>query len=137
MIFAVIAGSCTPLCLLGMPDGQGAWLLAMIWVVCALGMAAKVLAFDSTHGVARWLYPLAGWLVVLAVPTMSGTVGWWVVAGLVAAGVSYSVGAVVAWQQWPDPAPAVFGYHEVFHSLTLVGMAVTFAMVASVAGAGS
>ncbi len=49
---------------------------------------------------------------------------------IVVGGLAYSVGAVVYARRRPDPAPAVFGYHEVFHALTLVGVGCQYVAIA-------
>lgn len=132
MIFAAIAGCYTPLCLLAVPGALGVVLLVGVWTVCAAGMVAKLVAFEATDGWLKWVYPAVGWLSVVCVPALVASAGGWVAVALVTAGVCFSVGALVLWRRWPDPAPRVFGYHEVFHSLTLVGLALTFVAVAQV-----
>jgi hemolysin III len=136
MIFVVIAGCYTPVCLLAVGGRLGVLLLVGVWVVCAAAAVAKLVAFDATDGWLRWAYPAVGWVSVVAVPAMVSSGAGPVAAVLGAAGVCFTVGAVVLWRRAPDPAPSVFGYHEVFHALTLVGLALTFVAVSQAASAG-
>jgi hemolysin III len=92
-------------------------------------VAGTVLKLAWT-GAPRWLggtvYLALGWVAVVAMPQLFARLG---VAGgllIVAGGLVYSAGAAVYALRRPDPAPAVFGYHEVFHLLVIAGVAAHF-----------
>lgn len=125
---AVAAGA-TPVLALGLPGGDGAVLLGVLWT------AALLVA------VPRWLWPscprplhtagtaLVGWAVVPALPAVVAH-GQPVVAALVVvAGVLVTAGGAVYATRWPEPSPRWFGHHEVFHALTVVAWPVHAAAV--------
>ena len=77
-----------------------------------------------------WLPPLAGWLSVLVLPQIVEGVGIGGFVLLLAGGVLYTAGALVYGLERPDPVPAVFGYHEVFHALVIAAVVCHYASVA-------
>lgn len=128
-IFLFIAGSYTPICLLALgPAGHG--LLAAVWAGAALGVARAVWWPGAPKAIAAALYVALGWLVVLKLPAIAAALGPAAVVPLAAGGALYSVGAVVYALRRPDPAPAVFGYHEVFHALVIVACGLHFGVIA-------
>jgi hemolysin III len=119
MIFLFIAGSYTPLCLLALQGTTSVVVLAVTWGGALLGLATRLL----WHAAPRWLfvpmYLALGWVSVTVLPDLGRTAppaaNWLLFAG----GALYTAGAVVFATRRPDPVPRVFGYHEVFHALTL------------------
>ena len=91
--------------------------LGVVWTVAAAGIVA-VLWRHRIRLAGITLYLTLGWLGVLALPWLAGRLGA-VKLTLLAGGVLYTVGAVVLDRQRPNPSPAVFGYHEVWHGLTV------------------
>jgi hemolysin III len=75
-------------------------------------------------------YVLLGWVAVAAFPQLLAEIGVTATALVAAGGLLYTVGAVVYARRRPDPVPAVFGYHEVFHALVIAAAALQFAVVA-------
>jgi hemolysin III len=126
MIFLLIAGTYTPVGLLVLAGTLATVVLAVVWGGAAAGIVLE-LAWTSAP---RWLggvvYLALGWVAVVATPQLFAQLG--VVGGLliVAGGLVYSAGAAVYALRRPDPAPAVFGYHEVFHLLVIAGVAAHF-----------
>jgi hemolysin III len=123
MIFLLIAGTYTPVGLLVLEGPLATVVLAVVWGGAVAGVVLE-LAWTSAP---RWLggvvYLALGWVAVVATPQLFGRMG--VVGGLliVVGGLVYSAGAAVYALRRPDPAPAVFGYHEVFHLLVIAGVA--------------
>ncbi|GAB3699507.1 PAQR family membrane homeostasis protein TrhA [Corynebacterium nasicanis] len=119
-----IAATYTPLCLIGLPATQAAWMLGLAWSGAALGMVLNLVWI--THP--RWLdvvvYLTLGWLIVPLVPSLWATAGPTVVWLLFAGGLIYSLGALVYGFRWPGRQARVFGYHEHFHTATIVAAAV-------------
>ena len=118
-IFLLIAGTYTPLALLALPPDQGVPLLVVVWAGALLGVLFRVFWI----GAPRWLYvPLylaLGWVAVLYFPAMFAADA--VMMVLVAAGgLFYTVGAVAYGTKRPNPVPGVFGFHEVFHTCTVL-----------------
>ncbi|WP_428843620.1 PAQR family membrane homeostasis protein TrhA [Streptomyces hirsutus] len=118
-IFLIIAGTCTPLAVLLLPPEQRSMLLWIVWAGALAGIAFRVLWV----GAPRWLYTpcylALGWAPVRYLPDFLHTGGAAVLTLIVAGGLLYSAGAVVYALQRPDPSPRWFGFHEVFHALTV------------------
>jgi hemolysin III len=118
-IFLIIAGTYTPFCVLALPPGQARGLLWIVWGGALAGVAFRVLWV----GAPRWLYvPVyvaLGWVAVMYLPGFRQTGGAPVVTFLILGGVLYTLGAVVYGVRRPDPNPRWFGFHEVFHALTV------------------
>ncbi len=126
MIFLLIAGTYTPVGLLVLKGTLASVVLAVVWGGAVAGIVLEV----AWAGAPRWLggvvYLALGWVAVVAMPQLFARLG---VAGgllIVAGGLVYSAGAAVYALRRPDPVPAVFGYHEVFHLLVIVGVAAHF-----------
>jgi len=122
MIYALIAGTYAPIGLLVVHRGWRMPVLATVWGGAALAVAAK-LAWSRAP---TWLAPLVGialgWTAVIVLPQIVGAIGLAGAALLVTGGVVYSLGALVYVRQRPSPAPATFGYHELFHALVIVAV---------------
>ncbi|HZF88330.1 PAQR family membrane homeostasis protein TrhA [Streptomyces sp.] len=118
-IFLIIAGTCTPLAVLLLPADRRALLLWVVWAGALAGIAFRVLWVKAP----RWLYTpcylALGWAPVRYLPDFLHTGGAAVVTLVVTGGLLYSAGAVVYAVQRPDPSPRWFGFHEVFHTLTV------------------
>jgi hemolysin III len=130
MIFVLIAGSYTPFALLVLPGTLGLIILITVWVVAVAGAAFKLLWIDAPGWLVAGTYVAAGWIAVLAVPDLVDRLGGVAVGALALGGILYSLGAVIHARQRPDPSPAVFGYHEVFHLLVVAAAALQYAVVA-------
>ncbi|PWK27495.1 hemolysin III [Actinoplanes xinjiangensis] len=118
-IFLIIAGTYTPFCVLALPPGQARTLLWIVWCGALAGVAFRVLWV----GAPRWLYvPVyiaLGWVAVIYLPGFWRAGGTPVVTCLILGGVLYTLGAVVYGLKRPDPNPRWFGFHELFHALTI------------------
>jgi hemolysin III len=119
MIYLQVAGTYTPVCLLALGRALAVAMLAIVWAGAAAG-AGLVLWRGNLPVLGPGLYMLLGWPSVLVLPFALDRVHALGVALLFAGGVIYTAGAVMLVRRWPDPNPAVFGYHEVWHVLTLV-----------------
>jgi hemolysin III len=133
MIYVLIAGSYTPVCVLALPAAWGIPVLAAVWGGAALGVAFKVAGIKRLGGVANALYILLGWTALAALPALVTSISASELALMFAGGIAYTLGAVVFLQRRPDPRPNVFGYHEVWHACTIIGAVSHFAMVSQLA----
>lgn len=128
-IFLLIAGTYTPLCLMLLEGTTRTVVLTIVWVGALAGVVFRVAWLDAP----RWLYTpfylALGWVAVAVMPEFARNGGGGVVALLAVGGLAYTLGGVVYGLKRPDPVPAVFGYHEVFHTCTLVGFATHYAAV--------
>ncbi|TFB94674.1 hemolysin III family protein [Cryobacterium sp. HLT2-28] len=118
-IFLLIAGSYTPIAVLALPPAKSILLLSLVWGGAILGIAFRVFWIHAP----RWLYvPLylaLGWGALMFIVDFfqaNATMMTLIMVG----GLCYSVGAVVYGMKKPNPVPGVFGFHEIFHSLTVV-----------------
>jgi hemolysin III len=130
MIFLLIAGTYTPFALLVLSQPLGGVVLVLIWTGAAGGIVLSLLWPDAPKGVSAAVYVTLGWVAVIAMPDMVDRLGVLGVALVIAGGLLYSAGAVVYARKRPDPAPTVFGYHEIFHVLVVVAAALHFAVIA-------
>jgi len=132
-IFGLIAGSYTPVALVTLRGAGSAWawpLFGLVWALAVAGMIFKLAWFHAPRWLSTGLYLLLGWLALLAIRPIAAAMPPGGLALLVAGGLLYSVGAVVYARKRPDPAPAVFGYHGLWHLFVLAGWAAHFAMMA-------
>jgi hemolysin III len=120
MIFVFIAGTYTPFALLTMPARTAHMILAVVWGGAALGVVLRMVWLQSPRYLIVPLYIALGWVAVFVFPEVAHQAGIATLTLLVAGGVCYSLGALVYAARRPDPAPTTFGYHEVFHSFTLI-----------------
>jgi hemolysin III len=132
MIFLLIAGTYTPFCLL-LLDGATRWaFLGIVWG----GALGGIVLRNAVRRPSRWLfvglYLALGWVALGIMPDVLQRGGVAVLVLLLAGGAFYSAGAVVYARQKPNPSPHWFGFHEVFHALTLAAF-VTHYVAVSVA----
>jgi hemolysin III len=130
MIFVLIAGSYTPITLLALQPAWGISLLAIVWTVAVVGVTLALLHFGALHRLGGYLYIGMGWIVVIALPAVITSLGPSELALLFAGGVLYTVGAIGLRLQRPNPRPLVFGYHEVWHAMTVAAAVCHFTLVA-------
>jgi hemolysin III len=128
-IFLIIAGTYTPLAVLLLPPGTARLLLWVVWVGAVLGLTGRVLWL----GAPRWLYtPIyvaLGSVALGFLPQFDRSGGTDIVALVVGGGLAYIAGAVVYALRRPNPSPRWFGFHEVFHVLTVIGFGCHYAAV--------
>jgi hemolysin III len=133
-IFLLIAGTYTPLCLL-LGGTRGSVMLAAIWAGAGLGIVQSMFWISAPKALVTALCVALGWMAVAVVRELGASVGAGGIALLVAGGLLYSAGAVVYALRRPDPAPAIFGYHEIFHALVIAAATCHFVVVASAVAA--
>ncbi|MFJ8918533.1 hemolysin III [Streptomyces sp. LamerLS-316] len=132
-IFLIIAGTYTPLTLLLLPESTSRPLMWAIWGAAAAGIAFRVFWV----GAPRWLYTpcyiAMGWAAVFFLPDFMRAGGIAVLVLVVVGGLLYSAGGVIYGIKRPNPSPRWFGFHEVFHSLTLAAFIVHYVGISLVA----
>jgi hemolysin III len=129
MIFVLIAGSYTPVTLLALRPAWGVTLLALAWAGAAVGVVITVLRLERWPVVGFTMYLVLGWLAIVAAPQLAHSLSRPELALLATGGLLYTVGAVVLAGKRPDPRPAVFGYHEVWHTFVISASASHYALV--------
>ena len=130
MIFFLIAGTYTPFALLVLDGDLATVILVVVWAGALAGIFMKLVWIDAPKTLVALLYLALGWVAVAAFPTMLDELGTLGTALVVAGGLLYTAGALVYAFQRPNPAPAVFGYHEVFHALVILAAALQYAVIA-------
>lgn len=129
MIFVLIAGSYTPICLLGLPPAWGIPILCAAWAGALLGIVLKQVAFERLKVLEYALYPILGWIVVVAMPSLFDGLTTTELSLLFAGGLLYTVGIPVLVLEKPDPWPRTFGYHEIWHTFTVAAAGCHFATI--------
>jgi len=117
-IFFLIAGTYTPIAALALPPAEGQLLLILVWSGAVGGILLRVLWLNAPRWLYVPLYLVLGWAAVMYTPQLVAANTAMLVLVFVGGGL-YSLGAVVYGTKWPDPAPRSFGFHEIFHALTV------------------
>jgi hemolysin III len=130
MIFLLIAGTVTPFAVLVLGGALGQALLIAVWAGAAAGIVVEMIWVEAPKWAAAAIYLTVGWIGALGFPAIVIKAGLGAGALIAVGGILYTVGAVVYARQRPDPNPAVFGYHEVFHALVIAAAVAHFAAVA-------
>lgn len=133
MIFLFIAGTYTPFALLAVDQPTGYWVLVGVWAAALGGVALKLSWPTAPRWVGVPLYIALGWVAVFVLTDILYFAGVTALVLLAVGGLLYTVGAVAYAIRKPNPWPGTFGYHEVFHAMTIVAaichyIAVYFAM---------
>jgi hemolysin III len=115
MIYVLIAGTYTPVVLLAL---RPSW-----------GIRITVLRLERWPAVGFTLYLVLGWLAIVAAPQLAASLSSVELTLLAMGGVLYTVGAITLATNRPDPSPAVFGYHEIWHTFVVSASASHFALV--------
>jgi len=118
-IFLLIAGSYTPITVLCLPPEKAIPLLWVIWGGAALGIGFRIFWIGAPRWLYVPLYVLLGWAAMIFIVDFFQA-NWIMMTLIVAGGLCYTLGAVFYGLKRPNPIPGVFGFHELFHSLTLL-----------------
>ena len=130
MIFFLIAGTYTPFALLVLDGTLATAILVAVWGGALAGIVLNLAWIEAPKWVTALVYVAIGWVAIAAFPEMISELGAVAVALVAVGGVLYTGGAVVYALQKPDPAPAVFGYHEIFHVLVIAAAALQYVVIA-------
>src|SRR4029453_4199953 len=129
-IYALIAGTYTAFGLLVL---SGYWRWGVLSIVWAGALAAIVLKFawlDAPKWISAVIAVALGWVGVIVSPQLLHAIGVGALLLMLAGGLLYTLGALVYALRRPDPRPAVFGFHEVFHVLVIAAVACQYSAVA-------
>ncbi|WP_407344367.1 hemolysin III family protein [Pengzhenrongella phosphoraccumulans] len=135
-IFLIIAGTCTPLAVVLLPPTTAKIMLWVVWSGALLGLLGRVIWLGAPRWVYTPVYVALGCVNLFFVPDFWREGGPAIVWLIVAGGAAYIAGAVVYALKRPNPSPRWFGFHEVFHALTVVGFTCNYIAV-SIASYGS
>jgi hemolysin III len=129
-IYCLIAGSYTPVGLLAL---RGAWqtvVLAIVWSGAGAAIFIRLFWIGAPKWVSATVGIALGWVGIVAMPEIYFNLGLACVLLILAGGLLYSLGAVIYATRRPDPYPAVFGYHEIFHLMIVVAVALQYSAIA-------
>jgi hemolysin III len=130
MIFLLIAGTYTPFALLVLHGTLAAALLVVVWAGALAGTIVEMIWIEAPKWVTAIIYLSLGWVAIIAFPELWQELGVGGTLLVAAGGLLYTTGAIVYATQRPDPNPAVFGYHEIFHLFVIAAAAAQFAAIA-------
>lgn len=125
-IFLIIAGTYTPLTVLLLDGRTARTILTIVWAGALLGLLFRVLWL----GAPRWMYvPIylaLGWVAMGFIGPFYEAGGAAVVTLIIVGGLCYTVGAIIYGTKWPRGSAKYFGFHEIFHALTIAGFTCHF-----------
>lgn len=130
MIFFLIAGTSTPFALLVLNGTLAMAILAVVWIGAIAGAIVEMIWIDHPKWASALIYLSLGWVAVAAFPGLWDAMGPGGTLLVAVGGLLYTAGAVVYATQRPNPVPATFGYHEVFHLLVIAAAIAHFSAVA-------
>lgn len=133
MIFVFIAAATTPYCLLAVPGTLADVVLGLVWAGAVAATVAVAVHFDASRRVTSTAYIVLGWLAVFTLPDAAERLSTGQLVLMASMALLYTAGAAVLAVKWPDPAPEVFGYHEVWHTMVVIATACGFMLVWSLA----
>ena len=130
MIFVLIAGTYTPFGILVLEGTLAVVVLCIVWGGALAGVIMKLVWIDAPKWLVAVAYVALGWVALATMPQLGSRLGPGALVLLIGGGAAYTAGAVIYALGRPDPAPTVFGYHEIFHVLVIAAAAAHFAAVA-------
>ncbi len=131
MIYFLIAGTYTPICLLALPKSSGIPLLALIWGLTVCGFILTVFWINSPKWLNSTIYILMGWLCIFAFKPLFTAISQAAFAWLFAGGIIYTIGGVIYALKLPvfNKLHKNFGSHEIFHLFVLGGSICHYYMI--------
>ncbi len=130
MIFVLIAGTYTPICLVSLHGTWGWTLLVAIWAFALFGLLLKIFWMGAPRWLSTLIYVVMGWLAVFAFVPLEKAVSWKGIGMLLAGGIAYTVGAIIYGLKKPNIAMLKnFGFHEIFHVFVLAGSGIHIAFM--------
>lgn len=123
MIFVLIAGSYTPVCLIVLGGKMGYTLLALVWGIAIVGMTIKAFWITCPKWFSSAIYIAMGWTCVLVFGTLWDTLPHAAFGWLLAGGIIYTVGGIIYALKLPifNSIHKNFGSHEIFHLFVMGG----------------
>lgn len=130
MIFILIAGTYTPVCLVSLHGTWGWTLLVAIWAFALVGLLLKIFWMDAPRWLSTMIYVIMGWLAVIAFVPLQKAVSWGGIGTLLAGGIAYTIGAVIYGLKKPNLSVLKsFGFHEIFHVFVMLGSGIHIAFM--------
>ncbi|GCD08605.1 PAQR family membrane homeostasis protein TrhA [Clostridium tagluense] len=121
MIYVLIAGTYTPICLIALKGTMGTVLFVVIWLLALIGIILKIVWFDAPRWLYTGFYILMGWISIFAVVPIIKAVSLGGFMWLLAGGLFYTIGGLIYATKWPKINIKLFGFHEIFHIFIMLG----------------
>ncbi|SFA89976.1 hemolysin III [Lentibacillus halodurans] len=121
MIFVLIAGTYTPLCLISLSGSTGWILFTAINSIALMGVVFKLVWFHAPRWLSTALYVAMGWLAIFFSPSLAPIIGSNGMAMLILGGIFYTIGAFIYWLKPTFLTFKHMGFHEIFHIFILIG----------------
>jgi hemolysin III len=129
MIFVLIAGTYTPICLTLLRGSLGYRLLTLIWSCAAAGIVMKMFFFNIPRLLYTGIYLIMGWIAVFVIVPLYRAGGSLPLLWLLAGGLMYTAGGVIYALKKPDILPGWLGFHEIFHIFVILGSTAHYVMI--------
>jgi len=129
MIYILIAGSYTPICLLAIPQQGGIIMLVWVWSIALFGVVSSILWIHQPRWLSASLYLGMGWMALTVINPLLTNLPTGALLWLLMGGLFYSVGAIFYALKWPGRDHPIFGFHEIFHFFVLAGSISHYFMV--------
>lgn len=121
MIYVLIAGTYTPICLLVL-EGSWKWgFFTTVWSLAVIGIIKKFLWMDAPRWLSTSFYLGMGWLAVITFPALMDKLPLAFLIWISVGGLAYTLGAIIYGIKKPNPVPDWFGHHEIWHLFVLAG----------------
>ncbi|HKK44256.1 MAG TPA: hemolysin III family protein [Balneolaceae bacterium] len=121
MIYVLIAGTYTPICLLVL-KGEWKWFVFItIWSIAVVGIIKKIFWMNAPRWLSTTFYLGMGWFGVILFPDMVDKLPIAFIVWIIAGGLAYTFGAIIYGLKKPNPVPEWFGHHEIWHLFVLAG----------------
>ncbi len=121
MIFLLIAGTYTPICLVPLRGPWGWSIFGVVWGLALIGIILKIFFMNVPRLISTIIYLIMGWVCIVAIYPIVTILQGACIAWLFAGGLFYSIGAVIYSLKKPNPFPGVFGFHEIWHLFVISG----------------
>lgn len=129
MIYMLIAGTYTPICLVPLHGGWGWSIFGVVWGLAFAGIFLSIFRLETPRWISTSIYLFMGWICIVAIyplVTLLSSEGlFWLVSG----GMFYTIGAIIYALKRPNPWPGIFGFHEIWHLFVMAGSACHFMLM--------
>jgi len=131
MIFVLTAGTSTPVIVLGLEGVLPVVVLVVVWVGALAGALLNLVWIGAPRRLVAMVYVVLGWVGIVLLPETARHIGLAPALLFAAGGALYTAGAVIYMRRRPDPRPAVFGFHELFHVFVIAAALAHFVAIAA------
>lgn len=121
MIYVLIAGTYTPICLISLSGSLRWYIFITVWSLALAGILFKMIWFNLPRWVSTAFYIGMGWLVVFFISPVAKAISARGILFLVLGGIFYTLGGIIYATKWPKLNTKVLGFHEIFHIFILLG----------------